>query len=142
MSILLEFNAQLPPKLTLTFHTDWQWQDIVGEMDNIRQQMDGLKSALHLVYHVIDYGNNPSNLIRSLANFSQNLPPQAREGLTVFVNANMYWKVCVTTFARVYPHLTGDIVFVSDLQAAQSAIRRKQEQIAELEEDEQKASSG
>lgn len=121
--------------VVLEFQGDWTWDDFYKMSDQARNLISTRTTPVHILYDLRSSTARVKSPVLHLRHFAAHLPPNAREGVHVYVGATTFWKACITAFSRVYPTLAPDIVYVSDEADALVAIARKQEQIELLLDD-------
>ncbi|MDX2139858.1 MAG: hypothetical protein SF123_17365 [Chloroflexota bacterium] len=140
MPIQVKWDRAESDTLDIVFSMPWVWQELYDIRDLVRFMIEGVNGTVHVLYDMRSCRVPAGNAIPHLRNFVNNLPPQAREGLHVFVGSNPDWKAHMTLFTRTYPDLALDIVYVSNREDGVSAVHIKKEQLALLDEDDDETS--
>jgi hypothetical protein len=135
MPISIGWDIELDSALIIEFQGELNWDEFESIGEKARQLASEKQHPVHIVQDLSVCNPPARSPILHLRRFSASLPPNALEGVTVYVGATTYWRACITTFARVYPQLMPDVVYVSDMDSARDAVRKKIEQIEMLAED-------
>ena len=135
MPIHVARDAQENSTLLITFEAPWTWHGIYIIRDLVRYLVDTSPEEAHFIYDMSRNRTPRGNAGPHLRNFVANLPAAAQEALHAFVDASPDWKAHMTLFTRAYPDMALDVVYVSSLEDARSAVRRKREQFPAFDDE-------